>query len=286
MVLRVVINLMNKLGNLFLDLFNNLLRMIIPTAKKVKKAVSKTLRFRLVSGPQLASLPEQYVRQVGILQAEIAKRDRMIKELKAELELMKGKKKQELIKLIEQRRKYLEELRKSETAIIVPSGIKGVKVLSREGKFLGWFYGFSIRKNLIGIVVTTKPSGKGKKYIVHEAPSIKDLIHNSETFGHQLNVSKVIILTRTYDGVWVPDFEVWMPVYPGVHVGKGKYRCPYCGEEFEFEQLVSHLRKVHGVTKFGKYSEDLLKEMAEKAIYRRKESKGGGIREERKTSRS
>ena len=258
--------------------------LFVPAAKSIERV--RTLAFRPYSVFE-GKLPEAYVKQIGTLQAEIKRRDKIIAQLKKEIELLRGKKKQELIRLIEKRREQLKEMRRKETTIIVPSNIKRVKVLSREGKFLGWLYGFSFRNNLIGIVVTTNPKGKGKKYIVHEAESIKDLIHNAHTFGHQLNVAKVITLTRTYDGVWIPDFEVIYPIYPGVATEKG-FLCRYCGKTLKsFEKLVEHRRREHGVTTYGSLSEHDLWEAYKKtleSVRKRREEGGeggGGGREDK-----
>lgn len=263
-------------GKFVYDQLSSFIDFLIPTIRKVPEKISRALKFRPYLGPEIERVPEAYIKQIGMYQAEIAKRDKIIKQLRAELELLKEKKRKQLIEAIERRRKQLLSKRKEDTMIIRPSSLKEpIRVLSREGKMLGWFYGFSIRNNLIGIVVTTRRDGKGRKYLVHEAHSIKDLIHNSETFGHQMNVARTIILTRTYDGTWVPDYEVIYPMYPGVMIGD-KFRCPYCGKLYGFEELVSHLRKAHGVTSLDKFDKVVNRELIENLF-----GGGGG---EKKTS--
>ncbi len=214
--------------------------------QKIKKRVR--VGFVPISPRDVPEIPEKYMKEVGFLKAELARRDEIIKRLLKKIELLEGKRREELIKLIEERRKALVKVNRKYYLKVGTDLPGNIKVLSKDHKFLGWFSHFLIGDGMWRIVVSEYPDRKGRKYEVWRGQTLDYLFHHAENLEDQIRAG-VLILNRTWDGYYVPDIDA---KFPKIFPPNWKVKCELCRKEFDnVDALIEHYKKSHKVDLVG-----------------------------------
>ena len=225
------------------DLISRFSKQPAPPSYELKE--EEFARMRPITPKDVATVPEKYIKMIGTLKADLAKLVEENKKLKEKLERMSEERKKELIKEIEMERELIVRTKQMELLNLknIP---KDVRVLSRDHKFLGYFYSIFVGDGNLHVVVSERPFGKGKKYKVWSAPSLDVLVHNADNITDQLR-NKVLILNRTYDPpVYIPDLELKLPKFPYLELKGGMVLCTLCGKVFEdLNSYVEHYSKEH-----------------------------------------
>lgn len=202
-------------------------------------------RMKPITPSEVKGVPEKYIKQVGVLKAEIAKLKQENQRLRQLIERLKEEKRKELIRMIEERREFILQTKLGEMIDIrkIP---RDVKVFSKDHKFLGWFYSIYLGDGNLHVIVSEEPNGRGRKFRVWSGPSLGVLVHHAENIAEQLR-NRILILNRTYSPpVYVPDIDVYMPLQPYVKLAGGKVLCTLCGKILDsMEEFTKHFTEKH-----------------------------------------
>jgi len=215
-----------------------------PEEEFVEEEKPKEPRMKPITPADVERIPEQYVKQIGTLKAEIARLQKEISRLKKENEILKGIRRLELIRQIEEKRRYLLRLKQRDYVQIGRDLPGDIKVFSKDNKFLGWFDSLLLGNGEIAVVISTEKDRRGRKYIVHRGPSLNVLFEHSENLADQIK-HRIMILNRLWNGLYVPDVDVYLPRMPFVSFDN-RLVCTLCQKEFRsYEELKKHYEKKH-----------------------------------------